>query len=151
MKATSFLNEKRIVVVRVSDSTFHFLSETETERWISDFLHYIAGAGHPVRHLKDGEFRDGDFTNSVRTYKTYPYQEGRTQGEAGRKPPVEEPLRFEFAVDVLLDVQQKLRHRNFPDDPMADTEADCEAKIADIEDTVNNLYAIREVCPHRET
>lgn len=135
MKATSFLNDKRIVVVRVSDSTYHLMSETETERWISDMLRYVAGAGHPVRHIKDGEFSDGRFTNSVTTYSTRPYQ------EACRNPPVtEEPMRFEFAVDALLDVQAKLRHQG----------ADREAQIADIEDAIDNLYAIREVCRKKD-
>ena len=62
----------------------------------------------------------------------------------------DEPMRFQHAIDILLEEERKLRFRNFSDEPLEETDAECEAKIADIEDTLNNLYAIREVCPHRE-
>ena len=62
----------------------------------------------------------------------------------------DEPMRFQHAIDILLAEERKLRFRNFSDEPLEDTDAECEAKIADIEDTLNNLYAIREACPHRD-
>lgn len=62
----------------------------------------------------------------------------------------DEPMRFQHAIDILSAEGRKLRFRNFSDEPLEETDAECEAKIADIEDTLNNLYAIREACPHRE-
>ena len=45
------------------------------------------------------------------------------------------PMRFEHAIDVLIKAQEAHRQSD-----------DTEAEIADIEDAINNLYVIREVC-----
>ena len=93
MKANCFLNPAHRVIVRCADKRYYQMSEAESQAWIADFLREVAGAGHPVRHLKDGKVHDvGDrgekvsnltgclpysprcFTNSVAMYLIEPYQ-----------------------------------------------------------------------------
>lgn len=74
MKANCFLNGENLVIVRCSDKTYYRMSRSESKAWIADFLREVAGAGNPARHLKDGEVRDGHFTNSVATYAIEPYE-----------------------------------------------------------------------------
>ena len=73
MKANCFLNAANLVIVRCCDKKYYQMSASESQAWISDFLREVAGAGHPTRHLKDGEVSDGHFTTSVRTYAIEPY------------------------------------------------------------------------------
>lgn len=74
MKANCFLNSAQRVIVRCADKRYYQMSDAESKAWIADFLREVAGAGHPVRHLKDGKVHDGCFTNSVAMYLIEPYQ-----------------------------------------------------------------------------
>ena len=58
MQANCFLNSAQRVIVRCADKRYYQMSEAESQAWIADFLREVAGAGHPVRHLKDGKVHD---------------------------------------------------------------------------------------------
>ena len=81
MKASCFLNSENLVIVKCIDKKYYRMSRSESKAWIADFLRVVAGAGHPVRHLKDGEVRDGHFTNSVGTYAIEPYTRMHTEAD----------------------------------------------------------------------
>ena len=59
------------MIVRVADGTLHRLTDTDAARWVVDLLVFVGGeAGHGARHVRDGDFTDGRFTNAIQTYDT---------------------------------------------------------------------------------
>ena len=66
-------------------------------------------------------------------------------------------MRFEHSIDFLIERKEALdqAYHALLNQPCR-TDADAaelqsiDRQITDIEDTINNLYAIREVCPSRE-
>ena len=66
--------------------------------------------------------------------------------------------RFERAIDILVKTRETLQKQMFTDFSYSEYvnsinqqyNAQREAQIADIDDALNNLYAIREVCPNKE-
>ena len=66
--------------------------------------------------------------------------------------------RFEHAIDILIKTRETLQKQIFTDFSYSEYvntinrqyNAQREAQIADIDDAINNLYAIREVCPNKE-
>ena len=78
--------------------------------------------------------------------------------EDTKPEPDEDKIRFEHAIDILIEQKEVIRkriHLPTPDyssyikDLLKTNNAEHQAQIDDIEDAINNLYAIREVCPNQ--
>lgn len=67
-------------------------------------------------------------------------------------------MRFEHAVDILTTARETLQKQIFTDFSYSEYintlnrqyNAQREAQIDDIDDAINTLYALREVCPNKE-
>jgi len=67
MKATSFLNSD-LVIVKASDGSYWCLPPKESDRWIQNFLYWVAGRGENTENVKDGKIEDGVFITETGKY-----------------------------------------------------------------------------------
>jgi len=76
VKAISNFYGANKVIVECVDGSTHVLRKKHAKLWKKDFLNFVASPkcalhyGQRVSHIKVGIFKNGKFSNSVRTYKT---------------------------------------------------------------------------------